>query len=94
MVLGDLNCGAGSAALAALQSSFLTCAAADDTPSFTGFGPGLGPPAGPAAQRIDHVLVSGFSVSPAAVLVRARLDGSGRRISDHRPVVADVTMAL
>ena len=92
-----MNCGVGSPPLSAMEHAFLTLSTRvfpSDVPSFTGFGAGLGPVQGPPEQRIDHVLLSGFAADAVEVVVRARGDGSERRVSDHRPVIALLHMTV
>jgi endonuclease/exonuclease/phosphatase family metal-dependent hydrolase len=94
VVLGDLNCVRREAAYGTLlASAFLDDAFAagpqpgDDSPTFTGFRVDSDDS---SATTLDYVLVSGFHVAGYKVLRERRRDG--RRISDHRPVVADVLM--
>jgi len=100
VLLGDFNCGEDSSAYARLvgyrpphAAPLVDALYAAREPgygpsgTFTGFGQGQ-----VAGQRIDHVFVRGpLRVERHAVLSDTR---DGRTPSDHRPVLADLTLGV
>ena len=93
VVVGDLNCTRAEPTYATMVSSFLRDSfvegpqPGDDSPTFTGFRIDSDDS---TAYTIDYILVSGFHVAGYKVLRERRRNG--RRISDHRPVVADILL--
>jgi endonuclease/exonuclease/phosphatase family metal-dependent hydrolase len=90
VLTGDLNCTSSSKTHRILQGSFFRDSSTrlhTSVVTFTGFGEGAGGPH--YGETIDFIFTSGFEVLSHTVHVSTRLDGE-RRVSDHRPVIAEI----